>query len=257
MSFLMLSIHRPVAVAMFFIGIILLGGIAWQKIPVELFPRLVGSEININFYRPGSNPEVIEREILLPLQAQISTMSGIAETRGQIRGSNGQFTVRFEPKIDIKIREFELQRTITEVQRNQPHGTSLTVTSTGTQAISELAMVLYIVGKNNDSKNALYDITDQMIAPRFASMSGVSQAMAVGGSKPQVTVTVDPVRTTALGLTVDSVVTMVRNTLGRAQYTGSMNSEKGQTSVVLDGSPMGLHSLSNSRIEYNLSLIHI
>ena len=257
MSFLMLSIHRPVAVAMFFIGIILLGGIAWQKIPVELFPRLVGSEININFYRPGSNPEVIEREILLPLQAQVSTMSGIAETRGQIRGSNGQFTVRFEPKIDIKIREFELQRTITELQRNQPQGTSLTVNSTGTQAISELAMVLYIVGKNNDSKNALYDITDQMIAPRFASMSGVSQAMAVGGSKPQVTVTVDPVRTTALGVTVDSVVTMVRNTLGRAQYTGSMNSERGQTSVVLDGRPMGLHSLSNSRIEYNKpALLH-
>ena len=184
-------------------------------------------------------------------------MSNIAETRGQIRGSNGQFTVRFEPKIDIKIREFELQRTITELQRTQPQGTSLTVTSTGTQAISELAMVLYIVGKNNDSKNALYDISDQMIAPRFASMSGVSQAMAVGGSKPQVTVTVDPVRTTALGLTVDSVVTMVRNTLGRAQYTGSMNSEKGQTSVVLDGSPMGLHSLSNSRIEYNKpALLH-
>ncbi|RZO75494.1 MAG: ATP-binding cassette domain-containing protein, partial [OM182 bacterium] len=257
MSFLMLSIHRPVAVAMFFIGIILLGGIAWQKIPVELFPRLVGSEININFYRPGSNPEVIEREILLPLQAQISTMSDIAETRGQIRGSNGQFTVRFEPKIDIKIREFELQRIITELQRNQPQGTSLTVSSAGTQAISELAMVLYIVGKNNDGKNALYDITDQMIAPRFASMSGVSQAMAVGGSKPQVTVTVDPIRTTALGVTVDSVVTMVRNTLGRAQYTGSMNSERGQTSVVLDGRPMGLHSLSNSRIEYNKpALLH-
>ena len=64
MSFLMLSIHRPVAVAMFFIGIILLGGIAWQKIPVELFPRLVGSEININFYRPGSNPEVIELSLI-------------------------------------------------------------------------------------------------------------------------------------------------------------------------------------------------
>ena len=217
MSFLMLSIRRPVAAAMFFSGIVLLGGIACQRIPVELFPRLVGSEININFYRPGSNPEVIEREILLPLQAKISTMSGIAETRGQIRGSNGQFTVRFDPKIDIRIRELELQRTITELQRNQPQGTSLSVSSAGTQAISELAMVLYIVGEDIGGENALYDIADQRIAPRFSSMSGVSQAMAVGGSKPQVTVSVDPIRTTALGITVDSVITMVRKTLGRAQ----------------------------------------
>ncbi len=257
MSFLMLSIRRPVAVAMFFSGILLLGGMAYQKIPVELFPRLVGSEININFYRPGSNPEVIEREILLPLQAKISTMSGIAETRGQIRGSNGQFTVRFDPKIDIRIRELELQRTITELQRNQPQGTSLSVSSAGTQAISELAMVLYIVGEDIDGENALYDIADQRIAPRFSSMSGVSQAIAVGGSKPQVTVSVDPIRTTALGFTVDSVITMVRKTLGRAQYTGSVNGEMGQTSVILDGRPLDLYSLSNRRIENNKpALLH-
>ncbi len=74
MNFLMLSIRRPVAVGMFFLGIVLVGGVAWQRMPVELFPALSGDRLTVKFNRPGSEPEVIEREILLPLQAKTSTL---------------------------------------------------------------------------------------------------------------------------------------------------------------------------------------
>ena len=257
MNFLMLPIHRPVAVAMFFLGIMILGGVAWQKMPVELFPKLVGSEISVSFYRPGSKPEVIEREILLPLQAQVSTMSDVAETNGQIRGPGGNFTVRFEPGVDIKVREFELQRVVTEMQRTQPQGTTLSVRSSGTGSLSELAMMIHVLGSGNDDKDALYDLADQIIAPRFASISGVSQALATGAARRQVTVTVDPTRTTALGLSVEGVVDMVRRTVGRMRYTGSLESESGRTAVMLDGRPVGVNSLTNARIAYNSpALLH-
>ena len=251
MNFLMLPIHRPVAVAMFFLGIMLLGGVAWQKMPVELFPVLVGSEVNVSFNRPGSKPEVIEREILLPLQAQVSAMADVAETRGTIRGPSGNFTVRFEPGVDIKIREFELQRMVTEMQRDQPPGTWLNVQATGTGAISELAMMVHVLGSGDEDKDALFDLTEQLIIPRFASISGVSQATATGGAKRQVTVTVDPERTTAVGLSVEGVLNMVQRTVGRMLYTGSLENEDGRTAVMLDGRPVGVNSLANARVEYN------
>mgnify|MGYP003323322141 CR=1 FL=1 len=251
MNFLMLPIHRPVAVAMFFLSIMLLGGVAWQKMPVELFPVLVGSEVNVSFNRPGSKPEVIEREILLPLQAQVSGMADVAETRGTIRGPSGNFTVRFEPGVDIKIREFELQRMVTEMQRDQPPGTWLNVQATGTGAISELAMMVHVLGSGDEDKDALFDLTEQLIVPRFASISGVSQATATGGAKRQVTVTVDPERTTAVGLSVEGVLNMVQRTVGRMLYTGSLDNEDGRTAVMLDGRPVGVNSLANARVEYN------
>ena len=251
MNFLMLPIYRPVAVAMFFLGIMILGSVAWQRMPVELIPRLVGSEIRVNFNRPGSQPDVIEREILLPLQAQVSTMSDVAETHGQIRGPSGNFTVRFEPGVDIKVREFELQRMVTELQRTQPQGTWLGVQSTGTGAISELAMMIHVLGSGSDDKDALYDLADQIVAPRFASISGVSQVTATGGAKRQVTVTVDPTRTTAVGLSVESVMDAVRRTVGRIRYTGSLENESGRTSVMLDGRPVSVNSLANSRVVYD------
>ena len=42
MSLLSLPIRRPVAVSMFFLAIVLVGAVAWQRMPVELFPALAG-----------------------------------------------------------------------------------------------------------------------------------------------------------------------------------------------------------------------
>ena len=69
--------------SMFFVGVMLLGGIAWQRLPVELFPALQGDRLYVQFSRPGSDPEVIEREILLPLQARVSALSDVSETFGE------------------------------------------------------------------------------------------------------------------------------------------------------------------------------
>ena len=51
------------AVSMFFLGIVLVGLIASQRMSVELFPSITGDTIFVNFQRPGSDPEVIERDM--------------------------------------------------------------------------------------------------------------------------------------------------------------------------------------------------
>jgi multidrug efflux pump subunit AcrB/ABC-type multidrug transport system ATPase subunit len=247
----MLPIHRPVAVSMFFLGILLLGMVAWLKMPVELFPTLVGNRINVQFYRPGSEPEVIERDILLPLQAKVSAMSGVSETWGQVQGPSGNFTVRFDPGVNIKIRELELQRVVTEMQREQPRGAWMNVRAAGTGAISDLAMMIHILGADESDRDALYDLTEQIIAPRFAVISGVSQAQASGGARKQVNVTVDPMRATSIGLTLDSIVSMVQRAVGRMRYVGALEDESGRTAVVLDGRPIGVDALADSRVAWN------
>ena len=248
MDFFLLPVRRPVAIMMFFTGIMLLGVVAWQKMPVELFPELVGNQVSIQFYRPGSEPEVLEREILLPLQAQVSTISGVSETWGEILGTSGRFDVQFESGVNIKVREFELQRIITEIQRNQPRGAWLNIRTSGTGSFSDLAMTLNVLGSSNYDKDALYDLVDQIVAPRFASISGVSQAQATGGARQQVTVTVDPDRTAALGFTTQAVTDMVRRTVGRMKFVGGLEDETGRTAVILDGRPVSIHALANSRI---------
>lgn len=146
MNWTSLPVRRPVATAMFFAAIVLLGIIGWQKIPVELFPNLEGDELTVTFFRPNSEPEVIERELLLPLEERASGLPGIAESWGEISGSRGTFRIRFEPDSDIKIRQLEMQRLAVELNRGQPQGTFITVNSQDSSIFSRIVMSIQVVG---------------------------------------------------------------------------------------------------------------
>ena len=255
MNLLTLSIRRPVAVAMFFLAIVLVGAVAWQRMPVELFPALAGDRLFVNFGRPGSESQVIEREILLPLQARVSALPRVSESWGEIRGSSGSFQVRFEPGTDLKVRELELQRIAAGLQRAQPRGTFINATSFDTSVLASFVMMVHVLGAEDEDRNALYDLVEEIVAPRFAAVSGVSQALTMGGAGRQITVTVDPDRAAALGVTTDAVSRSVGSNVGHLEFLGKLESEAGRMPVILDGRPAGLTSLGEARVEPDLPVL--
>ncbi len=241
-----LAIRRPVAVAMFFLGLVIMGLFAWQRLPVELFPALTGDQLYVNFFRPGSEPETIEREILMPLEARVRTLPRVAETWGEVIGSGGSFTILFERGVDLKVRELEVRRIAADLARTQPRNAFLDVQSQDTGFLSSFAMVLQVTGAAD--QNALRGLVDELVTPRLAAVSGVSQAMVGGGAARQLTVWVDPNRCAALGVTTEQVTAAVRAAAGRLRYLGSLEDEAGRMAVMLDGRPIGPVSMGEVRI---------
>jgi len=241
-----LAIRRPLAVTMFFVALVMLGGFAWQRLPVELFPALTGDSLYVSFFRPGSEPETIEREILMPLEARVRTLPRVAETWGEVSGAAGSFTVRFERGVDLKVRELEMRRIAADLARTQPRDAFLDVQADDTSVFSSFAMILQVTG--SDDADALYDLVDEMITPRLAAVPGVSQAMLGGGASRQLTVWVDPNRCAALGVTTEQVTAAVRGAAGRLRYLGSLEDEAGRTAVMLDGRPAGPVSMGEVRV---------
>ncbi|MXX61266.1 MAG: ATP-binding cassette domain-containing protein [Holophagales bacterium] len=248
-----LAIRRPLAVTMFFVALVMLGGFAWQRLPVELFPALTGDSLYVSFFRPGSEPETIEREILMPLEARVRTLPRVAETWGEVSGAAGSFTVRFERGVDLKVRELEMRRIAADLARTQPRDAFLNVQADDTSVFSSFAMILQVTG--SDDEDALYDLVDEMITPRLAAVPGVSQAMLGGGASRQLTVWVDPNRCAALGVTTEQVTAAVRGAAGRLRYLGSLEDEAGRTAVMLDGRPAGPVSMGEVRVVPDLPVL--
>ena len=244
-----LPIRRPVAVAMFFLGVVMMGAVAWQRLPVELFPALAGDRLFVTFSRPGSESQVVEHEILLPLQARVAALPRVSESWGEIGGSSGRYQVRFEPGADLKVRELELQRIAAALQRGQPRGTRVAVSSFDTSLLASFAMMVHVLGPGGEDRDALHDLVAERVAPRFAAVSGVSQATTGGGAGRQVTVAVDPDRIAALGVTTEDVTRSVDRAVGRLRFLGKLESEAGRMPVLLDGRPPGLHSLGEVRVD--------
>ena len=247
MNLLDLPVRRPVAVAMAFLAIAMVGLVAWQRIPIELFPNVEGDLLWVNFSRPGSEPETVEREILLPLEARVAALPMVLETSASVRGAGGNFQVLFERGVDIRVRELELRRIAAAIEREQPKGTSLYVSGSDTSNWGTFVMMINVLGGDVD-RNALHDVTQELIAPRFAAVPGVTEAITTGGAPRQVTLTVDPSRAVALGVSIDNVSDAVRRNVGHLRYVGNLENTSGITDVVLDGRPAGIHSLAQARI---------
>ncbi len=252
MNLLDLPVRRPVAVAMFFLAIVLLGVVAWLRIPVELFPTIQGDTLRVQFGMTGSEPEVVERDILLPLDARVAALAGVEETGGHVRGSGGSYWVRFEPGGDTKVRELELRRIAAAIQRQLPRGrTWLQVYSdeSRSSAFGRFAMMIHVLGAREDvDRNALRELVEQLLVPRFAAVPGVSEAAATGGARRQVTVRLDPLRVAAAGVTTDQIVGAVSRNVQHLNHVGSLESEDGRTDVMVDGRPPGVLALREARV---------
>ena len=231
MNLFRLPVQRPVATSMFFLGVLLLGWISWQRIPVELMPPVSGNELYVNFGRPGSEPTVVEREILMPLEARIAELPDVEETWGEIRDFGGSFRIRFASSTDLKVRELELRRVAAELVRAQPPGSFVNISSQDLAGVSRFVMFVQVIGM--EDRNALLDFVQERIEPRLLSVSGVSRVMSGGGAPREVTVLIDPDRCAAAGIFPQQVINTLRKSVRRLEFLGGAEDEAGRTVVIL------------------------
>ena len=241
-----LLLQRPMAVAMFFLALVLLGLYAWYRIPIELLPAISGEQLYVQFQRPGSNPDTVEREILLPLETRAGELAGLEETWGEVNGDQGTMTLQFERDSNSKARELDLRQIAAELNRSQPEGTFINVSSQDLTALSRFVMVVQVMGEQDE--NALRDLVDEQIQPRVAALPGISQVWVNGGAPREVTIWIDPDRCAALGVRADQVTESLARSLQRLRYLGGSENHGRRLEVILDGRPQGLNALGNIRL---------
>ena len=241
-----LPIRRPVATAMLFVGIFLFGVVAWWRIPVELMPPVTGDELYVSYLRPGSDPEIVEREILLPLEARVGELPGVDETWAEIRGSSGSLTVRFESGTELKVREIDLRRLAAELVRTQPRGTAIEVSTLDLSEISQFVLFAQVTGGTD--RDSLLDFVEERVVPRLLAVPGVSRVLAGGGAPRELTVRIDPDRCAANGIQPEQVVQALSRSVRRLRFLGGLEDEAGRTAVILDGRPRGEVSLGDLRL---------
>jgi multidrug efflux pump subunit AcrB/ABC-type multidrug transport system ATPase subunit len=246
MNWYNIPLKRPVATIMLFAAIVLLGIVGWQKIPVELVPDLEGDRLYVNFNRPNSDPEVVEREILIPLEAKASELSGMKESWGEIQGSGGSFTVNFEPGTDMKVRQLELQRIATELKKSQPQDAYISVSAQDFSLFSRFIMLIQVAG--NMDNNALRSLVEDRIQPRIASVTGVGAVWVGGGAPEEITVMVNPDKCAELGISPQNVTESLTRSVRRLRFLGGLEDTSNRSPVMLDGRPTGVHALKGIRI---------
>ncbi len=77
MSLPQFSVRRPVTTVMIYLGIVLLGIIAWTRLPQELFPPITYPQLTVVTHYKDAAPEEIELLVTKPIEEVTGTVSGL------------------------------------------------------------------------------------------------------------------------------------------------------------------------------------
>ena len=74
-----IAITRPVATAMFYLGLVLLGVISFQNLEVNMLPDLEFPQLTVITSYPNASPEEVENLITRPISEAVGTVNGVSK----------------------------------------------------------------------------------------------------------------------------------------------------------------------------------
>lgn len=116
-----LSIKRPVFITMVMVALVVVGMIAYNRLPVDLFPDISNPVISIRTQYSGAGPTVVEAEVTRPIEDAVSPLSGVKSVEST--SSEGSSSIRVEYELDYPIDRAvrEVGETLSAVKRRLPN----------------------------------------------------------------------------------------------------------------------------------------
>ena len=95
-----LAFDRPVTVLVMFVALLVLGGIAWFRVPVQLMPDgLEARQLFVRLPNPGGTPRETDEQVVAPVYAQLATIPGIRSIRSTADSNSAGFSIEFSPEL--------------------------------------------------------------------------------------------------------------------------------------------------------------
>lgn len=202
MSLPRLSIARPVAVAMFCLGIVFLGGLSFARLPIDLLPDVAYPRLVVYTTDEGGAPAEVERFVTEPIEQAVSTVPGVQRVESVTREGQSLVTVRFAWGTDMDFAALNTREKLDNIRDALPELASRPVVLR-TDPRSEPIMGISVAGGRD--LPSLKELTESVFKRRLEQIDGVAQAAVTGGVEREIQVEVDPRRMESYGLTVEDV----------------------------------------------------
>ena len=95
------SVRRPVAILMLCIGLLALGTISAQRIPIQFLPEIKSTQFSLITDMRGGTPEEIEEQITIPIERAISTVPGLINSKSQSTREKSNIQIELSTKADL------------------------------------------------------------------------------------------------------------------------------------------------------------
>ena len=201
-----LSIRRPVAVSMVYLGVALLGIAAWRNIPIELLPDTELPQLSVGADWSRASPEAMEAFVTAPLEAAVQQVHGVEEISSisseQYGQARAQVTVKFARGTDMDFARLELSERLAAVEDELPEGVlGPRIEPYVPEEFREQSRpFLRYTLTGPYTLEALRVHVDDQLLPELLQLDGVAGVEVYGGRDRVLEIVLDDTKTRALGL---------------------------------------------------------
>ncbi len=199
-------IDRPIFAAVVSIVFVILGGVAYFRLPVAQYPEIAPPIINITGQYPGASAEVVAATVVAPIEEQINGVENMLYV-GSNSTADGRFTisVTFDLGTNLDIAQVQVQNRVGIAQPRLPADVR-NIGVTVTKSSPDLMMVVHLFSPDK-SRDTLFisNYATLEIKDALTRVDGVGSITVFGSRDYSMRIWLDPHRLQSLGLTAGDV----------------------------------------------------
>src|ERR1700736_2817076 len=199
-------IDRPLFACVIAIACVILGAVAYARLPVAQYPEIAPPIINVTGQYPGASADIVASTVVAPIEEQINGVESMLYMSSNST-ADGRFSIavgfHLVPNLDIA--QVQVQNRVAIAQPRLPADVRL-VGVTVTKSSPDLMLVVHLYSPDK-SRDALFisNYATLEIKDALTRIEGVGSITVFGSRDYAMRIWLDPDRLQSLGLTAGDV----------------------------------------------------
>ena len=203
-----LCIRRPVFASVLSLTLLMVGLMAYSRLPVREYPNIDEPVVSVTTDYTGASPEIIESQVTQPLEEVLSGIEGVDLITSQSREGRSQITVRFRIDRAQDLAAADVRDRVSRARKSLPDAVDEPVIA---KVEADAQPIIYLaLSSDRLSPIDVTDYADRFVKDRLQNLPGVAEVRIFGARTPAMRIWLDRLRLAAYGLTPQDVEAALR-----------------------------------------------
>src|ERR1041385_8240802 len=175
-------IDRPIFASVVSIVLVILGGVAFTRLPVAQYPEIAPPVITVTGQYPGASADVVASTVVAPIEEQINGVENMLYVSSNSTG-DGRFSIQvtFDLGINLDIAQVQVQNRVATATPRLPADVRA-IGVTVAKSSPDLMMVVHLLSPDN-SRDTLFisNYANVNVVDTLSRLNGIGSITVFGG----------------------------------------------------------------------------
>ena len=234
------AIKRPLITVVTMVALVVFGLFALIRLQTDEFPEVAPPFVSVAVVYPGASPEVVENEVLDPVEEAIASISGVKKMQGSAADGFAMVLIEFVFEKPLQEATQDIRDAISAIRSDLPQEMEEPII----RKLNDTDRPIVSLSLSSERLTAaeLSRLADPAITRELRSLPGVAEVTVLGKQERELTVQLRPDALQSAGVSVSEVV----------QALGAQNlaAPVGRVIGTLDEKSIRLHGRMESPEEF-------